>query len=179
MLTFARFTLNQRKICTLSRLTVQLLQIMQQLRCQFPTGGCGGRFEPPDGFCFAGYIKPCPGLSLGRQVFIARQRGTDVGTKALHFIHVQSSHGCGVRVVPVKTVAGIPSIMVISVSLPFLCCVSILNSSIFCRICISYVPNSTMRRIKRKRTCFLSNGADFFCVIFCLKHASFRGGYII
>nr|DAW68178.1 MAG TPA: hypothetical protein [Caudoviricetes sp.] len=50
MQTFARFTLNQRKICTLSRLTVQLLHFLQQLRCQFPAGGCGGRFEPPDDF---------------------------------------------------------------------------------------------------------------------------------
>nr|DAU37459.1 MAG TPA: hypothetical protein [Caudoviricetes sp.] len=34
--------------------------------------------------------------------------------------HGQSSQGCGVRSVPVKTLAGIPSMMVVSVPLPFL-----------------------------------------------------------
>ena len=130
-LTFARFTLNMRKICALLFVVARLLQFLQQLPGKLPAGsGCCG-VESLNRLCLAGYIKPGPSLSLGRQVFIARQRGTDVGTKALHFIHVQSSQGCGVRVVPVKTVAGIPSIMVISASLPFLCWISISISSCF------------------------------------------------
>nr|DAV43663.1 MAG TPA: hypothetical protein [Caudoviricetes sp.] len=34
-------------------------------------------------------------------------------------------------------------------------------------IFMSYVPNFTMRRWKTKYGYFLSNGADFFCAIFC------------
>nr|DAI82372.1 MAG TPA: hypothetical protein [Caudoviricetes sp.]DAU05263.1 MAG TPA: hypothetical protein [Caudoviricetes sp.] len=32
---------------------------------------------------------------------------------------------------------------------------------------MSYVPDFTMRRWKTKHGYFLSNGAEFFCAIFC------------
>lgn len=95
---------------------VRLLHFLQQLGGQLPAGGIGSGLEIADGTGLAGDVEPGAGLPFGRHVLIAGKRGADVGAETGVFVvgHGQSSQGCGVLVVPVSTLAGIPSMMVIS-----------------------------------------------------------------
>lgn len=107
-------------------------------------------------------------LLLWRHVNVAGKRGADIGAEVLHFVfHGSFLPGCRGAVGAGQDAGGhsvddghfsffAVSLLKIHFVFPFLLCTF-----------MSYVPNSTMRRWKTKYGYFLSNGADFFCAIFC------------
>nr|DAG28885.1 MAG TPA: hypothetical protein [Caudoviricetes sp.] len=152
------------------------MHFLQQLPGQLPAGGIGSGLEVADGTGLAGDVEPGAGLSFGRHVLIAGQRGADVATKQLHLIHRSFLPGLRCAVGAGQNAGRHPvneghfgffTVSLLEIHFIFL---------LFLVIVSTYVPNSTMRQWKMKSEKFLSIGAEFFCAVFCFYHAIYFEG---